>query len=159
MIGVKEEGCPLPCGQMAKWTYLGSIAEDPRYDWVQVECRCCGKFLINGTLIALWEASNSNNVSDDDLNLRRYLSAHTRQMSIKGETIRLNEYNWQNFAQLHKNTTATQKSKQLLEFIKSLSQSHGANVVINTVLEYPIIDALSSSEFEFFLDYLETHHR
>ena len=156
MIGVKEEGCPLPCGRIAKWTYLGSIAEDPRYDWVQVECRCCGRFLINGTLIALWDASNSNIASEDELNLRRYLSAHTRQMNTRGETVRLNECNWQDFAQIHKNTTAAQKSKQLLEFIKSKSQSHGSNVRIDTTLEYPVIDASSSSEFEFFLDYLET---
>ena len=88
MIGVKEEGCPLPCGQMARWTYLGRIDEDSR-DWAQIECRCCGKFLINGTLVALLDIGNINRASEADLNLQRYLPAHTRQASERGEVIKL----------------------------------------------------------------------
>jgi hypothetical protein len=143
---------------MATLTCLACIPEAHWYDWIQVECPCCGRFLIKGTLIALWDAANSNKASEEDLNLRRYLSSHTRQANARKEVMRLDEDNWQGFAKMHRDTTQAQKLKQLLEFIKSRSQSYGANVVMNTALEYAVIDAASPAEFECFLNELEKCH-
>lgn len=157
MRGVIQEKCPLPCNQTAMLTYLGHIQESPWNNWIQVECQCCGKFLIDGTFEALWGTSNRDRISNEDLNLLYYLPAHTRQSSERKETIRIDENNWREFAQIHKNTTIIQRSKKLLEYIQSQSQTRGANVRIETALEYPVIDATSAAEFEDLLEHLEKY--
>jgi len=158
MKGVITYGCPLLCGQLAKQTFLGRISGDSSHDWIEVECRCCGKFLISGTLVALWDASNSNNVSENDLNLRRYLSAYTRQTSTRGTISRLDEDNWRDFARVHQTIRVSQKINTVLEFVASHSSYPGDTVDIDITLDYPLLDAASKEEGEYLLEALAGHN-
>ena len=131
-----------------------SIPGDSSHDWIQVGCRCCGKFLINGTLIALWDVGNSNNVSEDDFNLRRYLSAYTRQTSTRGTISRLDEDNWRDFARAHQTTQVSQKINTLLELVANYSAYPGDEAHVDIKLDYPLLDAASKEEGLYLLEAL-----
>jgi hypothetical protein len=115
-----------------------------------VECRRCGRFMIGYLLERMLVKP-----SPDIKSLLPYLSAYTRQETEKGILPPvLTCDNWQAFAQAHTNTTASHKSNKLLKFLESRSSYHGEQVQINIDLDYPVIDASSSVEAEYFLDEL-----
>jgi hypothetical protein len=110
---------------------------------LDVECERCGQYRITSTLAEFPPREND---------LFKYLPAVTRQSYDAGHILRLTTENWQELAQCHQATSVRDKSNKLLRHFGRLAKTPEALFRINANKDYPVLDAISSQEFEYFLD-------
>jgi hypothetical protein len=139
---VRTDICPI-CGLDA------SIREDS--DALDVICARCGTFRIVKTALPGVEAVRKKGVRPEseqrnDWLLLQFLPAYTRQKSERGEKVKLNSRNWQDFAQQHSKTSEKQKLRKLLALIQKRTKITGHSALLNCDLDYPCIDAASLEE-------------
>ena len=114
-----------------------------------IQCRRCGKFEIADSLVGTFQQG----LSAADQRLLPYLSAYIRQADDRREVVVLRTDNWQELAKAHVGTSPSHKVRKLLEWFKSRSPHLGAQVSITGELDYPLVDAVSSAELGFVLQY------
>jgi hypothetical protein len=81
-----------------------------------------------------------------DETLQPYLSAETRQASERKRTIVLRRDNYIALADLHRWTSVQEKSRKILERIRSESSFFSQTVPLNPDCDYPLFDAISPVE-------------
>lgn len=116
----------------------------------QIECRRCGRYIITDILLAVMPRLEGNERS-----LLPYLSAYTRQSSARGFVAELDTDNWGDLADAHTKTSVSLKVIKLLELIASRSSFPGNRPRVDAILDYPLIDAASDAELNYFLSHLE----
>jgi nucleoside 2-deoxyribosyltransferase len=118
-------------------------------DASQIKCERCGDFAMSRTLIV-----NLKGRTEEEARLLPYLSAYTRQASGRGGVIELNSGNWLEFARSRANTAVQTKNTKLLDLVASRSRHPGELVPISIDCDYPMVDAATPEELEFFLSHL-----
>src|SRR5215467_7243390 len=98
-MALEEKFCPL-CGLAAA---IKTLMDHNAY---RIDCQCCGKFTITGTL---WSELDVSRISDDDIRLFDYLPSYTRQTSESGTPVELESSTWRACAQRHMSTPIAQK--------------------------------------------------
>jgi hypothetical protein len=131
---ITDNQCPL-CFKSARIPV-------PTKRTLDVECGRCGHYRITSTLA---ESSPRHN----DLFL--YLRAATRQSHEAGQVLLLTTANWQDLAQRHRATAVGDKSTKLLRYFGRLARTPEALFGIDADREHPVLDAISSQEFDYFL--------
>jgi hypothetical protein len=141
---LEEKFCPL-CGRAA---VIVTLTDQDAYN---IDCQCCGKFIIAG----LWWDLDVSHFSEDDSHLLRYLSCYTRQTSESGITEVLDSSNWRERAQRHMSTPIAQKIKKCLGLIAKRASSYGNDGDITPNLDYPLVDVNSAEALETLLTDLQ----
>jgi hypothetical protein len=141
----EEKFCPL-CGLAA------AIKTLIDYDVYHIDCQCCGKFTITGTL---WHDLDVSHISDDDIRLFSYLPSYTRQTSEGGTPVALESHTWRACAHRHMSTPITQKIRKCVELIAKRAGSYGNNADITPNLDYPLVDVSSAEAMEALLHELQ----
>jgi hypothetical protein len=89
-----------------------------------------------------------------DRSLLPYLSAYTRQLSEQGVIAKLTEDNWEDCARAHMTTSVQTKTFKLLKLFEKRSLHRpGTLVEIKREVDYPLLDAGSAEELDFFLNW------
>jgi hypothetical protein len=109
-----------------------------------VRCPRCGDYTITHPL--------AKNFADRP-SLRPFLSAHTRQLSERGEQVLLTTENWQALEEGHRHTPVQRKIETVLEYLAKQSTQPGAAVSIGPD-DFVLFDAADSQEIGFLLDSL-----
>jgi hypothetical protein len=107
-----------------------------------VECDRCGKFKITRT----FQATLAN---EETMWLLPYLSAHTRQVSERGEVVMLPGSNWKDIALAHKNIPVATKLFNLLEVIGRRTMPGRS---MRADRDYPLLDAFDELELTFLIE-------
>lgn len=127
------------------------IAVSAGRDVYEIECKRCGKFLMEGILVRIMQ---NGQVDKDDEHLLPYLSAHTRQATESGILSEIHRDNWQDLARAHTTTPVPLKVTKLLDLIAAHSPWPGYQAIINADLDYPLMDASSGKEVSYLLKHL-----
>src|SRR5262249_11055480 len=123
---------------------------DKHFIVITVDCISCGNYRMDYSL-----AMAISKIHPTFKPFLPYLSCYTRQESEKGNPpVIITEENWLNLAKLHTNTSPSQNLKKLLQFIKTRAGIRHEDFLIKIELDYPIIDVISSSEFDGFIDHV-----
>lgn len=106
-----------------------------------VVCPVCGRYEIS--------RSAAVTMPHEDSNLRRYLSAHTRQSwDYRGQVAQINT-NWQALAEQRHGTSLAQKLDKLMFLARHRTGEPGGECELRGQLDYPLIDAPCSETFDF----------
>jgi nucleoside 2-deoxyribosyltransferase len=111
------------------------------HDADEVRCPVCGEYSISRTLRAA-------DVPDD---LRPFVSAYIRAANSRGERPTLLTTNIEGLAKQHQGTSVSSKLKRLLRHIADRSKHPGADIVIDSGIDYPLFDAYHPSEISYLL--------
>jgi len=120
-------------------------------DVYKIECDLCCNFVIERLLDRIIETLDNN---DEDRQLLPYLRAYIRQANLQQAPVQLDRENWRALARGCSNTPVSQKVIKLLKMLADRTPFPGAPVPVND-WDYPLIDAASNKELEFFLGHLE----
>jgi hypothetical protein len=143
-MAIESGTCPI-CGWDVRGTRLA------HQDGFKLECDLCGNFVIERLLDRTLETLDAD---DEDRQLLPYLRAYIRQANVQGSLVQLDRNNWRDYARGHRNTPVSQKVIKLLKLVADRTPFPGAAVKVND-WDYPLIDAASHKELEFFLGHLE----
>ena len=113
------------------------------------DCPRCGQYWIELGL-------EREKISKSDAHLWEYLPAYTRQESANGNLPKLTTENWKNYAQAHAHTSVLEKQRRLLELIEARTKLPFTDVRCEGELDYPLIDASSMMEFNFYAGHLQS---
>jgi hypothetical protein len=136
--------CPI-CGGDARQTAL------IQQDGFRIDCDLCGAFTALRLLVRIFETLDPGH---EDRRFLPFLSAYIRQSNLAGIPVKLEPGNWRDYALAHSNTPVSQKIMKLLKVIADRTPFPGAAVKVDNS-DYPLIDAASHKEFEFYLAHLE----
>lgn len=138
-----QTGCPI-CGIEA------NISNVPNRGAANlVECRRCGEFVMTEPLFVAFRR-----LTGDPRALLPYLSAYTRQATVRGIRSELTIGNWEDLAKSHMGTPVSQKVARLLELVASRSSHPGDVVHVSYDLDYPLLDTSSPAELRYLLDHV-----
>jgi hypothetical protein len=115
------------------------------FDYTPFECARCGRFKMS------FECMTN---LGSDLKLRPALSAATRQASERGRQLVLSTDNYAAFEDEHRFTSVQQKSRNILQWIRSRSSFFTEAVPLNPATDYPLFDAVSEQECSALLHHL-----
>ncbi len=136
--------CPI-CGLNSFEEQLGGR------DAYTFECKRCGTFAMTGRLLRQFRGHEHE---PDDLKLRPYLSAYTKQTSMAGTTPMLGSENWRDVARAHMGTPVPAKVLKLLRLFETGSDHPGASVRTIPELDFPLLDAKNTEEMGFLYNHL-----
>src|SRR5712692_5498327 len=129
-------GTCLLCGLQGAF-----LTGSPNQDGCEIECRRCGKFVMDGILPRVWAG-----VDEENKRLISYLPAYIRSENRDGKIPQLYSENWQDCAREARATPVSQKYTQFLKFLKEKSYGLGDVVKVTWELDYPQAGAGSVEE-------------
>jgi len=109
------------------------------------ECPRCGRYATSGLFERTWERANDSYLP--------FLSSHTRQATEwHQQCVELGPDNWREYAEVHRQSTPTDKMNKLLRAIQRRTDHLGQMAFLRPEVDYPLLDAQSEQECRFLLD-------
>lgn len=111
------------------------------------DCVVCGRCDLGFRMVAVSPTL--------DERTRMALAAHTRQMNRLGETPTYELDNYEALAAQHLHTSVSRKLRLMLEVVAGDTKHPGDPVIVEPQTAFPLIDAATGIEVDYFLDALE----
>lgn len=119
----------------------------PGRPMLQVECAVCGHYQISGLL-----HTSKPDINDDQ---RYILSGFIRENSTRDSPVVLSTDNIRNLADgAIVPRTPMDKMDRIMQYLGGMSKEAGAEITIDTEMDYPVAYARSPGEFEFLVNNL-----